>query len=94
VLGWERWSDIGQRYNVGFVTGLLTEAIESGRIPRQPVEATALTIMGALREATLYIARADDHHQARADAGAVMDRLLDALCANDTGRLRSAAPPK
>ena len=79
VLGWERWSDIGHRYNIGFVKGLLTDAIESGSIPRQPVEATALTIMGALREATLYIARADDQHRARADAGAVMDRLLDAL---------------
>lgn len=85
VLGWERWSDIGHRYNIGFVTGLLNEAIESGAIPRQPVEATALTIMGALREATLYIARADDQRQARADAGAVMDRLLEALRANDVG---------
>jgi AcrR family transcriptional regulator len=79
VLGWERWSDIGHRYNIGFVKGLLTDAIESGSIPPQPVEATALTIMGALREATLYIARADDQPRARADAGAVMDRLLDAL---------------
>lgn len=85
VLGWERWSDIGNRYNVGFVKGLLTQAIESDSIPRQPVEATALTIMGALREATLYIARADDHRQARADAGAVMDRLINALRANDSG---------
>ncbi|OMB99594.1 TetR family transcriptional regulator [Mycobacterium colombiense] len=85
VLGWERWSDIGHRYNIGFVTGLITEAIDSGAIPRQPVEATALTIMGALREATLYIARADDQRQARADAGAVMDRLLEALRANTSG---------
>ena len=84
VLGWERWSDIGHRYNIGFVTALLANGIESGSIPLQPIEATALTIMGALREATLYIARADDHQQARADAGAVMDRLLDALRANDT----------
>lgn len=85
VLGWERWSDIGHRYNIGFVTGLLTDAIESGSIPRQPVEATALTIMGALREATLYIARADDQRRARADAGAVMDRLIDALRINTSG---------
>jgi AcrR family transcriptional regulator len=85
VLGWERWSDIGHRYNIGFVTGLLTDAIDSGSIPRQPVEATALTIMGALREATLYIARAKDHRQARADAGAVMDRLVDALRAHTSG---------
>ncbi len=85
VLGWERWSDIGHRYNIGFVKGLLTDAIEAGSIPRQPVEATALTIMGALREATLYIARAEDQRGARADAGAVMDRLLAALRANTSG---------
>lgn len=84
VLGWERWSDIGHRYNIGFVTALLNDAIESGSIPRQPVEATALTVMGALREATLYIARADDQPQARTDAGAVMDRLLNALRAKDS----------
>ncbi|OJZ74410.1 TetR family transcriptional regulator [Mycobacterium paraffinicum] len=83
VLGWERWSDIGHRYNIGFVTALLNDAIESGSIPRQPVEATALTVMGALREATLYIARADDQRKARADAGAVMDRLVNALRAKD-----------
>ncbi len=85
VLGWERWSDIGHRYNIGFVTALLTDAIESGSIPPQPVEATALTVMGALREATLYIARADDQRRARADAGAVMDRLLNALRAKEPG---------
>ena len=79
VLGWERWSEIGTRYNIGVVTGLLTAAIESGAIPPQPVEATALTMLGAIREATLYIARADDPAQARADAGAVLDRLIDAL---------------
>ncbi|OBH96569.1 TetR/AcrR family transcriptional regulator [Mycobacterium sp. E2733] len=85
VLGWERWSDIGHRYNIGFVTALLTDAIESGSIPPQPVEATALTVMGALREATLYIARASDHRQARADAGAVMDRIIEALRAKNIG---------
>jgi AcrR family transcriptional regulator len=79
VLGWERWSEIGQRYNIGVVTGLLADAIDSGRIPPQPVEATALTMLGAVREATLYIARAKNQRQARKDAGAVMDRLIDSL---------------
>ncbi len=79
VLGWDRWSEIGQRYNIGLVRGLISDAIESGSIPPQPVEATALTMLGALREATLYIARADDQRQARADAGAVIDRLVDSL---------------
>ncbi|HZC09722.1 MAG TPA: hypothetical protein VE485_06755 [Mycobacterium sp.] len=52
---------------------------EIGRIPPQPVEATAMTLLGAMREATLYIARAQDHHQARQDAGAVMNRIVNGL---------------
>ena len=79
VLGWQRWTEIGQRYNIGVVTSVLADAIDSGRIPPQPVEATALTMLGAVREATLYVARATNQRQARKDAGAVMDRLIDSL---------------
>jgi AcrR family transcriptional regulator len=79
VLGWERWSEIGQRYNIGVVTSLLADAIGSGRISPLPVEATALTMLGAVREATLYVARATNQREARKDAGAVMDRLIDSL---------------
>ena len=82
VLGWTRWTEIGNRYNIGLVRALLSSAIENGRIPPQPVEATALTMLGAMREATLYVVRADDHRQARHDAGAVMNRMIDALVAN------------
>jgi AcrR family transcriptional regulator len=79
VLGWERWSEIGQRHNIGFVTALISDAIKSAAIPPQPVEATAMTVMGALREATLYIARADDRQQARVDTGLVMNRIIESL---------------
>src|SRR5271165_2645675 len=41
VLGSSRWTEIGNRYNIA----LLTSAIETGRIPPQPVEATALTML-------------------------------------------------
>lgn len=79
VLGWARWNEIGNGYNIGLVRDLLVSAIESGRIPAQPVEATALTLLGAMREATLFVARTRDHDRARQEAGAVMDRLIDAL---------------
>jgi AcrR family transcriptional regulator len=82
VLGWTRWTEIGYRYNTGLVRALLTSAIDAGRIPPQPVEATALTMLGAMREATLYVARAQDPDQARQEAGAVMDRLIHALGTN------------
>jgi AcrR family transcriptional regulator len=81
VLGWTRWTEIGNRYNIGLVRDLLATAVETGRIPAQPIEATALTMLGAMREVTLYVARAEDHDQARQEAGAVMNRLIQALSA-------------
>lgn len=85
VLGWTRWTEIGNRYNVGMVRALLADAVETGRIPPQPVEATALTMLGAMREATLFVARASDPAQARREAGAVIERLIRALAASDDG---------
>lgn len=82
VLGWTRWTEIGDRYNTGMVRALLTNAVDTGRIPPQPIEATVRTILGAMREATLFVARADDHDQARQDAGAVINRLIQALSAS------------
>lgn len=79
VLGWTRWTEIGNRYNIGLVRALLADAVETGRIPPQPVEAMALTMLGAMREATLYVARAEDHDKARVEAGDVMNRLIRAL---------------
>lgn len=32
VLGWQRWREIGMRYGLGLVEGLLAHAIEVGRI--------------------------------------------------------------
>ncbi|OBK75500.1 TetR/AcrR family transcriptional regulator [Mycobacterium sp. 1274761.0] len=79
VLGWTRWTEIGNRYNTGLVRDLLAEAIDKKIIPPQPVEATALTVLAAMREATLFVALADDQKKARREAGAVMDRLIGAL---------------
>jgi hypothetical protein len=39
-------------------------------------------MLGAMREATLYVARAEDHGRAREEAGAVMNRMIQALSAN------------
>jgi AcrR family transcriptional regulator len=79
VLGWTRWTEIGNRHNIGLVRALLTNAVETGRVPPQPIEATVLTILGAMREATLYVALAEDHEQARQEAGVVINRLIQAL---------------
>lgn len=79
VLGWERWTEIGNRHNMGLVQALLAHAMAAGRIPQQPVGPLSHTLLGALREGAMYLARADDRPQARADVGAVIDRLLRGL---------------
>jgi AcrR family transcriptional regulator len=79
VLGWERWTEISNQHNVGLVQALLTRAAEVGRIPAQPIPPLAHTLLGALREAALFLARADDRAQARSDVGAVMDLIIRSI---------------
>lgn len=79
VLGFERWREISNRHNTGLVHDLLNRAIESGQIPEQPVPLLAHTLLGALREAALYLGQAPNRRKARRDAGAIIDRLITGL---------------
>ncbi len=76
VLGWARWREIGMRYALGLIEGLLSHAIEVGRIPPQPVRALAHVLVGALDEAGLYIARAEDLPSASEEMRTVIDMLV------------------
>ena len=79
VLGWDEWRAIGHRYGLGEVIGLLDAAIEAGAIARQPAVPLAHVVIGALDEAALYIARAEDPKAARAEMEGVLGRLLRSL---------------
>jgi AcrR family transcriptional regulator len=79
VLGWQRWREIGMRYGLGLIEGLLTHAIEVGRIPPQPVRALAHVLVGALDEAGLYVARAEDQAAASEEMRTVIATLLAGL---------------
>jgi AcrR family transcriptional regulator len=79
VLGWQRWREIGMRHGIGLVEGLLTRAIEVGRIPHQPVRALTHVLVGALDEAGLYIARAEDQVTASEEMRAVIAALVAGL---------------
>jgi AcrR family transcriptional regulator len=81
VLGWERWREISLRYGMGLVQSLVEYAISVGRVPAQPVEPLSHVLIGALDEAALYLARADDPARARREIGAVIDRLVQSLAA-------------
>jgi AcrR family transcriptional regulator len=79
VLGWQTWQEIEQRYGYGLVVAGVEAAIGAGLIAAQPVEPLAHVLFGALTEAGMVVARADDPGVARADLEAAMDRLLDGL---------------
>jgi len=79
VLGWERWREIGARYGLGLIGGLLTAGIEAGEIRRQPVEPLSHALLGALDEVAMLVARAEDPAAARREAGETMAGLVEAL---------------
>jgi AcrR family transcriptional regulator len=79
VLGWETWREIEARYGLGLVMAGLQNLIELGVVREQPVEPAAHAILGAVAEAGLYVARADDREAARAEMSAVLRRMVEGL---------------
>jgi AcrR family transcriptional regulator len=84
VLGWETWQEIEERYGYGLVARGVEAVIAAGLVDAQPVSPLAHVLFGALSQAGLMVARADDAGSARSDMEAAMDRLLDGLRASKT----------
>ena len=79
MLGWEKCRDIAQRYSLGVTEHLLVEAMDAGQLAAPARRALAHILIGALDEAAMVIATAEDRDQARADVGEVLRRLFDGL---------------
>jgi len=79
VLGWAAFRDVAQLYSLGMTEQLLTEAIRAGQLARQPVRPLAHVLIGALDEAVMAIATADDPKRARRETGEVLHRLINAM---------------
>jgi AcrR family transcriptional regulator len=79
VLGWERWREVGVKYGLGVIEGMLAHAIAQGAVPDQPLRPTAHVLLGALDEAALYVSRAADRDQAREEMDAVCERLINGI---------------
>ena len=75
VLGWDRWRELGMRAGAGLIEALLLDGIARGTIPDQPVTPLVHVLVGALDEAALYVARADDPVTARREVAAVLRNL-------------------
>ena len=79
VLGWEAWHEVQRRYGLGIVEAGLTAAIEAGQLEPLPLRALADALLGALIEAALSVARAEDPRAAIADSKIVLEALLEGL---------------
>jgi AcrR family transcriptional regulator len=79
VLGWDVWRAIDADYGLGLIEDSLARAIEAGRLPPQPTRAAAHVLLGALDEAAMVVARADDPLAARVEMGETVHRLLEGL---------------
>jgi AcrR family transcriptional regulator len=56
VLGWAKWREIDAKYGLGLITAGLNLSMETGFIPRQPIEPLAHLLLGAMGEAAMLIA--------------------------------------
>jgi AcrR family transcriptional regulator len=79
VLGWDRWREIGAAYGLGLIEASLEAAIEAGQIEPQPTKSLAHVLMGALDEAAMLVARAEDPLAMRLEVGETLRRILEGL---------------
>jgi AcrR family transcriptional regulator len=79
VLGWAGFRDVAQRYSLGMTEQMLTEAIRAGQLVEQPVRPLAHVLIGALDEAAMVIATADDPDRTRRETREVLHRLIDGM---------------
>jgi AcrR family transcriptional regulator len=79
VLGWEAWHELDERYALGMIRLSLEVAMAEGYLEKQSTGPLAHLLLGALNEAALSIARADNVKKARREVGASLARLLEGL---------------
>jgi AcrR family transcriptional regulator len=79
VLGWAGFKEIAQRYSLGMTEMLLQNAIDAGQLRAQPTRPLATVLIGALDEAAMAIANAEDPETERAHIRTVVHDLVDGL---------------
>jgi AcrR family transcriptional regulator len=97
ILGPKVWREIASRYGLALVQFGLQSLIDAGLIEKQPVDPLAHLVIGALSEAAMVIAQAEDTAVARIEMGAAIERLMSGLRIASGGKppaTRSGAPAR
>ena len=79
VLGWQRWRELDEQGNLGWIRAALTYAAEAGSIERRHVDSFAHIVLAAVNEVALMIARADDPAAALSAGESAVAEFLDRL---------------
>jgi AcrR family transcriptional regulator len=79
VLSWEAWREVDARYGLGSLREGLRMAREAGALAGGSPEAAAHLLLGAMNEAAMWIARAEDPAAALGEAWAGLDGMLEGL---------------
>jgi AcrR family transcriptional regulator len=79
VLGWDVWREADSDYALGMLEAALQRAMDAGRMVHQPARPLAHVLLGALDEAAMVVARADDQRAARDEMGRTVHRLFEGL---------------
>jgi len=79
VIGWREYREMSQNNSVEAAEALLKAAVEAGQLRPQPLRPLALVLLGALEEAAMYVAGAEDADQAGEEIRVVIRDLIDGL---------------
>lgn len=79
VLGWDVRRAIDRDHGLGLLEGALQAAMDAGRMRPASALALAHVLAGALDEAAMVVASADDPKAAREEMGRTLRRLLDGV---------------
>jgi AcrR family transcriptional regulator len=79
VLGWDTWHELDERYAFGSLKAVLSTAAEEGRITTDAVEPWAHLLLGALMQAGMVVARADDPESAKRAMTETFERILSTI---------------
>ena len=79
VLGWDTWHELDERYAFGTIKAVLSVAAETGRIDTAAVDSLTHLLVGAVMQAGMVVARADDPTAAKRTMMESFARLVSTL---------------
>jgi AcrR family transcriptional regulator len=84
VLGWQRWRQIDQRHFGGLLRVALSRAMEEGVLIRMDVEIVSRALLGAVTEAVISCAEAEDFMACAEGYLAILGVLVAGLAVRTT----------